>query len=117
MIKRIPLILFCISILNGQWQEINQPDIGTISIILAKGNELFTATNQAQVFTSIDQANSWRILADTMDTQPYGADLLLKKAMLYFLLKILVQDLIITSAYQDLQAGGLGKNYHISHLL
>ena len=79
MIKRIPLILFCISILNGQWQEINQPDIGTISIILAMGNELFTATNQAQVFTSIDQANSWRILADTMDTQPYGADLLLKK--------------------------------------
>ena len=67
------------SISQSQWQEINQPDIGTVSIILADGNQLFTATNQAQVYTSIDQAGSWEMLADTMDTQPYGADLLLIK--------------------------------------
>ena len=67
------------SIPQSQWQEINQPDIGTVSIILADGNQLFTATNQAQVYTSIDQADSWEMLADTMDTQPYGADLLLIK--------------------------------------
>ena len=67
------------SIPQSQWQEINQPDIGTVSIILADGNQLFTATNQAQVYTSIDQAGSWEMLADTMDTQPYGADLLLIK--------------------------------------
>ena len=67
------------SISQSQWQEINQPDIGTVSIILADGNQLFTATNQAQVYTSIDQADSWEMLADTMDTQPYGADLLLIK--------------------------------------
>ena len=67
------------SIPQSQWQEINQPDIGTVSIILADGNQLFTATNQAQVYTSIDQADSWEILADTLDTQPYGADLLLVK--------------------------------------
>ena len=67
------------SISQSQWQEINQPDIGTVSIILADGNQLFTATNQAQVYTSIDQTDSWEMLADTMDTQPYGADLLLIK--------------------------------------
>jgi len=67
------------SISQSQWQEINQPDIGTVSIILADGNQLFTATNQAQVYTSIDQADSWEMLADTMATQPYGADLLLIK--------------------------------------
>ena len=67
------------SIAQSQWQEINQPNIGTVSIILADGNQLFTATNQAQVYTSIDQADSWEMLADTMDTQPYGADLLLIK--------------------------------------
>ena len=67
------------SISQSQWQEINQPDIGTVSIILADGNQLFTATNQAQVYTSIDQAESWEMLADTMATQPYGADLLLIK--------------------------------------
>jgi hypothetical protein len=67
------------SISQSQWQEINQPDIGTVSIILADGNQLFTATNQAQVYTSIDQAGSWEMLADTMDTQPYGTDLLLIK--------------------------------------
>ena len=67
------------SISQSQWQEINQPDIGTVSIILADGNQLFTATNQAQVYTSIDQTDSWEMLADTMDTQPYGADLLLVK--------------------------------------
>ena len=58
------------SIPQSQWQEINQPDIGTVSIILADGNQLFTATNQAQVYTSIDQTDSWEMLADTMDTQP-----------------------------------------------
>jgi len=79
MIRRIILLLFFISISQSQWQEINQPDIGTVSIILADGNQLFTATNQAQVYTSIDQADSWEMLADTMDTQPYGADLLLIK--------------------------------------
>ena len=67
------------SIPQSQWQEINQPSIGTVSIIMADGNELFTATNQAQVFTSINQADSWEILADTMNTQPYGVDLLFKK--------------------------------------
>jgi hypothetical protein len=67
------------SIAQSQWQEINQPNIGTVSIILADGNQLFTATNQAQVYTSIDQADSWEMLADTMATQPYGADLLLIK--------------------------------------
>jgi hypothetical protein len=67
------------SISQSQWQEINQPDIGTVSIIQADGNQLFTATNQAQVYTSIDQADSWEMLADTMDTQPYGTDLLLIK--------------------------------------
>ena len=67
------------SISQSQWQEINQPNIGTVSIIQADGNQLFTATNQAQVYTSIDQADSWEMLADTMDTQPYGADLLLIK--------------------------------------
>jgi len=79
MIRCIILILLFISISQSQWQEINQPDIGTVSIILADGNQLFTATNQAQVYTSIDQADSWEMLADTMDTQPYGADLLLIK--------------------------------------
>ena len=79
MIKRIILQLLFISISQSQWQEINQPDIGTVSIILADGNQLFTATNQAQVYTSIDQADSWEMLADTMATQPYGADLLLIK--------------------------------------
>jgi len=68
-----------ISISQSQWQQINQPDIGTVSIILADGNQLFTATNQAQVYISIDQADSWAMLADTMDTQPYGTDLLLIK--------------------------------------
>jgi len=79
MIRRIVLLLFFLSISHGQWQEINQPSIGTVSIIMADGNELFTATNQAQVFTSINQADSWEILADTMNTQPYGVDLLFKK--------------------------------------
>ena len=79
MIKRIIRLLLFISISQSQWQEINQPDIGTVSIILADGNQLFTATNQAQVYTSIDQADSWEMLADTMATQPYGADLLLIK--------------------------------------
>jgi hypothetical protein len=79
MIRRIILLLLFISISQSQWQEINQPDIGTVSIILADGNQLFTATNQAQVYTSNDQADSWEMLADTMDTQPYGADLLLVK--------------------------------------
>jgi len=79
MIRRIILQLLFISISQSQWQEINQPDIGTVSIILADGNQLFTATNQAQVYTSIDQADTWEMLADTMDTQPYGADLLLVK--------------------------------------
>ncbi len=79
MIKRIILLLLFISISQSQWQEINQPDIGMVSIILADGNQLFTATNQAQVYTSIDQADSWEMLADTMATQPYGADLLLIK--------------------------------------
>ena len=73
------MLLLFMSISQSQWQEINQPDIGTVSIILADGNQLFTATNQAQVYTSIDQADSWEMLADTMDTQPYGADLLLIK--------------------------------------
>ena len=67
------------SISQSQWQEINQPDIGTVSIILANGNQLFTATNQAQVYTSVDQADSWEMLADTMATQPYVSDLLLIK--------------------------------------
>ena len=79
MIRRIVLLLFFLSISHSQWQEINQPSIGTVSIIMADGNELFTATNQAQVFTSINQADSWEILADTMNTQPYGVDLLFKK--------------------------------------
>lgn len=79
MIKRIILLLLFISISQSQWQEINHPDIGTVGIILADGNQLFTATNQAQVYTSIDQASSWEMLADTMDTQPYGVDLLLIK--------------------------------------
>jgi len=79
MIRPIILLMLFISISQSQWQEINQPDIGTVSIILADGNQLFTATNQAQVYTSIDQADSWEMLADTMDTQPYGADLLLIK--------------------------------------
>jgi len=73
------MLLLFMSISQSQWQEINQPDIGTVSIILADGNQLFTATNQAQVYTSIDQADSWEMLADTMATQPYGADLLLIK--------------------------------------
>lgn len=68
------------SISQSQWQEINQPDIGTVSIILANGNQLFTATNQAQVYTSVDQADSWEMLADTMATQPYVSDLLLIKS-------------------------------------
>ena len=79
MIRRTVLLLFFLSISHSQWQEINQPSIGTVSIIMADGNELFTATNQAQVFTSINQADSWEILADTMNTQPYGVDLLFKK--------------------------------------
>ena len=79
MIRRIVLLLFFMSISQSQWQEINQPDIGAVSIILADGNQLFTATNQAQVYTSIDQADSWEMLADTMDTQPYVSDLLLIK--------------------------------------
>ena len=70
------LILFFVSFSQGQWQGINQPTIGTVSIIHAKGNELLAATNQAQVFISFDQANSWELLADTLNTQPYGSDLL-----------------------------------------
>ena len=70
------LILFFVSFSQGQWQGINQPTIGTVSIIHANGNELLAATNQAQVFTSVDQANSWELLADTLNTQPYASDLL-----------------------------------------
>jgi len=79
VIRRIILLLLFISISQSQWQEINQPDIGAVSIILANGNQLFTATNQAQVYTSVDQADSWEMLADTMATQPYVSDLLLIK--------------------------------------
>ena len=80
MIKRILLLHLFLSVSQSQWQEINQPDISGVSIIEVEGNQLFTATNQAQVYTSIDQANSWEMLADTLSTQPYGADLLLIKS-------------------------------------
>ena len=53
--------------------------MGTVSLILARGNELFAATNQAQVYQSIDQGDSWQLLGDTLPTQPYGADLLFEK--------------------------------------
>ena len=69
-------MFYFVSFSQGQWQEINQPTIGTVSIILADGNKLLAATNQAQVFTSVDQANSWQLLADTLNTQPYASDLL-----------------------------------------
>jgi len=75
----LPLLTLSILWSQNQWEMINQPDLGTVSIILAEGNELLAATNQAQVYTSIDQAESWQLLADTMNTLPYAADLLFKK--------------------------------------
>ena len=63
----------------GQWETINQPGMGTVSLILAEEDELYAATNQAQVYHSEDQSVTWNLLSDTMDTQPYGADLLFKK--------------------------------------
>ena len=63
----------------GQWETINQPGMGTVSLMLAEEDELYVATNQAQVYHSGDQSVSWDLLSDTMDTQPYGADLLFKK--------------------------------------
>ena len=79
MNRYIHYFLFLISLCHGQWQEINQPNIGTVSVIAAKDNVLYTATNQAQVFISIDQADSWEILSDTLETEPYGVDLLFMK--------------------------------------
>ncbi len=76
------LLMLFISMLQSQWQEINQPttwENGTIDIIRAQGNKLYTVTNQAQVYTSNDQAYSWEMLADTLETFPYGADLLFIK--------------------------------------
>ena len=63
----------------GQWEIINQPGMGTVSLMLAEEDELYVATNQAQVYHSGDQSVSWDLLSDTMDTQPYGADLFFKK--------------------------------------
>ena len=63
----------------GQWETINQPGMGTVSLMLAEEDELYVATNQAQVYHSGDQSVTWDLLSDTMDTQPYGADLLFKK--------------------------------------
>jgi hypothetical protein len=81
MTKHLIPILF-ISVLKSQWQAINQPttwENGTIDIIKAQGNQLYTVTNQAQVYTSNDQAYSWEMLADTLETFPYGVDLLFIK--------------------------------------
>ena len=67
----IPILL--ISVLKSQWQETNQPTIwenGTIDIIKAKEDQLYTVTNQAQVYISNDQAYSWEMLADTLETFP-----------------------------------------------
>ena len=76
----IPILL--ISVLKSQWQETNQPTIwenGTIDIIKAKEDQLYTVTNQAQVYISNDQAYSWEMLADTLETFPYSVDLLFIK--------------------------------------
>ena len=81
MTRHLIPILF-ISVLKSQWQEINQPttwENGTIDIIKVQGNQLYTVTNQAQVYTSNDQAYSWEMLADTLETSPYGVDLLFLK--------------------------------------
>jgi len=81
MTRHLIPILF-ISVLKSQWQEINQPttwENGTIDIIKVQGNQLYTVTNQAQVYTSNDQAYSWEMLADTLETFPYGVDLLFIK--------------------------------------
>ena len=110
MIRRIVLLLFFISISHGQWQEINQPSIGMVSIILADENELFTATNQAQVFTSINQADSWELLADTMNTQPYGADLLLKKGDAVFFTQNIGVGPYNYVCLSGFAGWGLGKN-------
>ena len=84
-ISRTIFVLILIQAFSlAQWETINQPDIGTVSLILAEGNDLYTATNQAQVYHSGDQAETWELLADTMDTQPYGADLLFKKGDVVF---------------------------------
>ena len=77
--KSIPLLVFIHAVLMGQWETINQPDLGTVSRIISGGNGLIAATNQAQVYQSIDEGNSWQLLGDTLPTQPYGADLLFEK--------------------------------------
>ena len=78
------LLIFLKEPALSQWEVINQPDMGTISLILEEGNELFAATNQAQVYSTVDQSETWHFLADTLDTQPYGADLLFKKSNVVF---------------------------------
>ena len=92
MTRHLIPILF-ISVLKSQWQEINQPttwENGTIDIIKVQGNQLYTVTNQAQVYTSNDQAYSWEMLADTLETFPYGVDLLfIKNNAVFGNLKIL----------------------------
>ena len=77
--KSIPLLVFIHAVLLGQCETINQPDLGTISEIISGGNGLIAATNQAQVYQSIDEGNCWQLLGDTLPTQPYGADLLFEK--------------------------------------
>ena len=78
------LLIFLKEPALAQWEVINQPDMGTVSLILEEGNELFAATNQAQVYSTVDQSETWHFLADTLDTQPYGADLLFKKSNVVF---------------------------------
>ena len=77
--KSISLLVFIHAVLMGQWETINQPDMGTVSRIISGGNGLIAATNQAQVYQSIDEGNSWQLLGDTLPTQPYGVDLLFEK--------------------------------------
>ena len=83
--KSIHLLVFINAVLIGQWETINQPDLGTISEIISGGNGLIAATNQAQVYQSIDEGNSWQLLGDTLPTQPYGADLLFEKNKIHMI--------------------------------
>ena len=68
--RYISLLIFVQTFSFGQWEAINQPGMGTVSLILAEEDELYVATNQAQVYHSGDQSMTWDLLSDTMDTQP-----------------------------------------------
>ena len=77
--RYIFLLIFVLTFSFGQWETINQPGMGNVALMLAEDDELYVATGQAQVYHSGDQSMTWDLLSDTMDTQPYGVDLLFKK--------------------------------------